>query len=288
MTPIDLRQAAKTLYQLPPADFTAARNRAVKSADQREDAAFLKRLPRASAAAWVVTALAREEPSSFEQLLDLGQRLRDAQEDLDHTNLRSLGAERHRLVARASERARLLAEGAGVALSSAAQIEVSQTLQAAMTDPDAAGAITGGLLIRPLVVTGFGPVDLAGAVAMPAEGAPDALGAAGTAAGRASDAKARARKRAEDEAFGAVDEVAEAHGRVAELDATLAELAQRRTELEQERAEIEEQLRGVEGDLAEVYRDTQLNNKEKRQAERDEARANRRARQAQQKLDQLG
>lgn len=296
----ELRTTARALYALPPAQFTAARNRAAKDLAKdasknpaaRADVAVLKRLPKASATAWAASAVAREDPELFDRLLELGQRLRDAQAALDSAALRTLAAERQRLVAEAAGRARELATQAGVAISSSALVEVSQTLQAAVTDADAAAAVRGGLLVRGLAVAGWEPVALDGAVALAADGTPAEPSRARPGRGRASDAEpaaaARERKRVEDLAWRAVDDVAVARGRVEELDGELDALASKRAELEEERAEIEEQLRGVESDLSTIYHDIQTATRNRKAAERDEARATRQAKQAKERLDRLG
>jgi DNA repair exonuclease SbcCD ATPase subunit len=296
----ELRTTARALYALPPAQFTGARNRAAKELAKgasknpaaRPDAAALKRLPKASATAWAASAVAREAPELFDRLLELGQRLRDAQAALDSAALRTLAAERQRLVAEATERARELSTQAGVAISSSSLVEVSQTLQAAVTDADAAAAVRGGLLVRGLTVSGWEPVSLEGAVALSADGSRTEPSIARPGRGRASGlepaASAHERKRAEDLAWQAVDDVAVARGRVEELDGELDELASKRAELEAERAEIEEQLRGVESDLSTVYHDIQTATRNRKAAERDEARAARQAKQAKERLDRLG
>jgi hypothetical protein len=291
MTSSELRRVARALYELPPAEFTAARNVAAREASPRSDAAAIKRLPRAQAPAWAVTALVREDEALFEQLMELGERLRVAQEDRDPVALRTLGAERQKLLSRASARARELADGAGVTLSGSAMIEVSQTLQAAMTDVDAAALVRDGLLVRGLAVTGWEPVSLDGASALPREGHAAAKPArtARTRASKADPAVAeRERKDAEAAAWSALDEVTAAHQSVNDLVGALDDLAMRRGELEAERTEIEEQLRGVEADLAEVYHDIQVSERDRKAADRAEVRARRKAKQAQQRLDELG
>jgi uncharacterized coiled-coil DUF342 family protein len=296
----ELRTTARVLYALPPAQFTAARNRAAKDLAKgssknpatRAGAAALKRLPKASATAWAASAVAREDPELFARLLELGKKLRDAQAALDSAALRALAAERQRLVAEATARARELATQAGVAISASALVEVSQTLQAAVTDVDAAAAVSGGLLVRGLTVSGWEPVALEGAVALSADDSPTEPSVARPGRARASGlepaAAARERKRAEDLAWQAVDDVAVARGRVEELDGELAELAAKRAELEEERSDIEEQLRGVESDLSAVYHDIQTATRNRKAAEREEARAARQAKQAKERLDRLG
>lgn len=291
MTSSDLRRVAKALYELPPGEFTSARNAAAREASRRADAAAIKRLPRASAPAWAVTALMRDDGALFDELLELGERLRAAQEDRDPVALRSLGAERQKLMSRASARARELADAAGVTLSGSAMIEVSQTLQAAMTDMDAAALVRDGFLVRGLAVTGWDPVALDGASALPPEGVSvnrPVRATRSTASGADSAVAERERKAAEAAAWSALDEVTAAHQSVSEFEATLDDLASRRAELEAERGEIEEQLRGVEADLSEVYRGIQLGERDRKAAERAEVRARKRAKQAQERLDQLG
>ncbi len=282
---------AQALYELPPSEFTSARNAAARDAPQRSDAAAIKRLPRAQAPAWAVTALVREDGALFDQLLELGERLRSAQDEGDPVALRALGAERQKLLSSASSRARELSDAAGVTLSGSAMIEVSQTLQAAMTDVDAAALVRDGLLVRGLAVTGWDPVRLDGAAALPHEGGSPAkpARAARPRASAADPAVAeRQRKAAEAAAWVALDEVTDAHRSVDELEGALDDLANRRTELEAERGEIEEQLRGVEAELSEVYHDIQAGERDRKAAERAEVRARKRAKQAQERLDQLG
>ena len=291
MTSSELRHVARALYELPPAEFTSARNQAAREASQRSDAAAIKRLPRAQATAWAVSTLVREDLTIFDELLDLGERLRDAQENSDPVALRSLGAERQKLLSRASARTRELADGAGVTLSGSAMIEVTQTLQAAMADPDAAALVRDGLLVRGLAVTGWEPVRLEGASALPPEGV--SMGrrarAARPRASRADpEVSERERKAAEAAAWSALDDVATAHQSVSDLASGLAELASRRADLEAERTEIEEQLRGVETDLSGVYHDIQVGERDRKAAERAEVQAKKRAKQAQDRLDRLG
>jgi hypothetical protein len=153
-------------------------------------------------------------------------------------------------------------------------------------------AVRGGLLVRGLTVSGWEPVSLERAVALSADGSRTEPSIARPGRGRASGlepaASAHDRKRAEDLSWQAVDDVAVARGRVEELDGELDELSSKRAELEAERADIEEQLRGVESDLSTVYHDIQTATRNRKAAERDEARAARQAKQAKERLDRLG
>ena len=48
--------------------------------------------------AWLVDLLVREAPDDLQRVLDLGEALREAQEDGDRTRLRELTAERRSLL----------------------------------------------------------------------------------------------------------------------------------------------------------------------------------------------
>ena len=156
--------AAMDLYALPPGDFTAARDAAVKQARTAGDkglVASLSALRRPTASAHAVNALVRAHRGMIDELLDLGGRIAQAQVDGSGAALRELGDRRHRLVQAATDRA---AQVVG-ALGAAARAEVTATLEAALADPASGEAVRSGRLVRALSYAGFGGVDLAGAVA---------------------------------------------------------------------------------------------------------------------------
>ncbi len=86
----DLDAIAAELYALPPAEFTAARNREAGMAD-RSIAAQVKALRKPTVAAWAVNLLARE--GQLGEALELSAALREAQEDLDAAELARLNQE---------------------------------------------------------------------------------------------------------------------------------------------------------------------------------------------------
>lgn len=144
------------LYALPPEEFTAARDTAVKLDPS------LKVLRRPTVSAWLVNLLVRREPALVEQLLSLGVRLAQAQRSGAAGALRDLGAQRRALVEAVAGRS--LELGAR-STTPATRAEVVGTLEAALADGDSAAAVRSGRLVRPLSYAGFGAVDLAGAVA---------------------------------------------------------------------------------------------------------------------------
>jgi hypothetical protein len=146
--------------------------------------------------------------------VDLGESLRNAQDDLDPDALRSLGDQRRKLVAQVAGQAAALAENRDQKVGPSIRDEVEQTLQAALADAAAADAVRTGRLARALATNGFDAVDLDGAVA--------------------GGAAAVARPGREKKAHGSAgrDEIAEARRRKEELEGRRRELDEASAELE--------------------------------------------------------
>ena len=144
------------LYALPPEEFTAARDAAAK-----QDRS-LKALRKPTVSAWVLNTLVRRDAAFLEELLSLGAALGQAQRDGQGDALRDLGTQRRQLIQAVTARA---LEGAGREVGSAVRLEVESTLEAAMADSASADALRSGRLVRPLSYSGFGDVDLHGAIA---------------------------------------------------------------------------------------------------------------------------
>lgn len=164
-----LADVAYELYGMPPEDFTAtrdARARQARTEGDRDLAAAIKALRRPSAAAWAVNALVRAHPAEVERLLDLGEALREAQAALDGAELRALDKQQRQVLAAVRRRAQAVLADAGHRMSEAVARQVEQTLKAGMADAEAATAVRSGMLVTDLESTGFGPVDLTGAVAV--------------------------------------------------------------------------------------------------------------------------
>ena len=181
------------LYGLPTAEFTAARNARAKElrGTDRALADRVKDLPRPSTAAWAVNLLAREHGEELEQLLGLGAQLREAQEQLDGAELRELNKQQHLVLAGIRRQAEAAAAGAGQPLSESVARQVVATVRAGMAEPEAADVVRSGQLVRDLESTGFGAVDLEGAL-----GAPELLGRAPTRRGPARREPASSASRA--------------------------------------------------------------------------------------------
>lgn len=166
----DLRAIAKDLYGLPLADFIKARKRAADETDDKALGTQVAALRKPTAAAWAVNALARRRPELVEEVLELGEQLRDAQADADGSRTRLLDRARRDLTTQALAEASALVKASGGTLSGPAAAGVEQTLRAAMTDPDAGDAVQEGLLVVSFEANPFEPVDLTDVVAVPRDG----------------------------------------------------------------------------------------------------------------------
>ena len=253
----DLESVATELYALLPAEFTAARNERAKQLGG-DLGTKVKALPKPSSPAWATNLLVRSQPNEVEQLLALGESLRDAQDDLDRATLTKLGKQRRALVSALAKTAAALAKDAGHTINPAAVVEVEHTLQAAMADASAAAAVSSARLVRALTADGVDDVDLEGAVA----------GQPAASVLRAVDPSpkdlAKARKAVE-----AAEETLRTAGRAAR------DAADDRASLESERDDLREQLADIEGELLDTSRAVERTEKERKKAARavDRARA---------------
>jgi hypothetical protein len=166
--PDPLLAIADELYALPLADFTPARDALVKEHKADKDlATAIKGLRKSSLAAWVVNLLVRRDPEQVDQVIAVGVALREAQENLDATQLREFTKQRRQLTATVTTTARRFAREEGVKVTQSVADHIEGTITAAMLDADAAKAVRSGLLVTALEATGLGDLDLSGAVALP-------------------------------------------------------------------------------------------------------------------------
>src|SRR2546429_1916113 len=156
---MNLEQVADELYALAPAAFTAARDEQAGQARASGDADLagaIRKLRRPTVSAWLVNLLAREDGGQVDDLLELGQSLREAQRALDGDRLRDLSTQRRRLVAALTQEAQRLAAQAGQAVSAQVEREVQDTLEAALADQGMADAVRSGRLTKALSYAGLG------------------------------------------------------------------------------------------------------------------------------------
>ncbi|MBJ7339466.1 hypothetical protein [Mycolicibacterium sp.] len=143
------------LYGVPPDEFLAVRKELVAAAKARGDAEAAKSIGaarRPTAAAWVVNLLMRRDGSAKSRLKDLGEELRAAHAAMDGPRIRELTGVQRKLIdglVRAG-----LAEAGYAEPSAALRNDVTDTLQAAIADPDVAARL--GRLEKAERWSGFG------------------------------------------------------------------------------------------------------------------------------------
>ncbi len=293
-----LLEVADALYALDVAEFTAARDAEARrlTKEDADLARTVKALRKPTTAAWVVNQLVRADADQVDQLLAVGEALREAQRSMSADQLRELTRQRRQVTASVTQRARALARERGLRTTEAVAEQVEATLTAAMLDPGCGRAVRSGLLTAALRSTGVGDTDVAAAVAAPAAlgftptpSETEAPARGGTATGGAPalrvvpdpDAAAKARAAALEEVAEAERAHAEAQrelsttqGHVDSLEARalqqqseLDELRRRLSELETSAEETDEDLAG-----AEDARDAAREALDEAGAERDEAR----------------
>ncbi len=290
-----LQAAAGELYAGDLADFTERRKALAADARAAGEPAAAKQiaaLRKPTRSAWVVNRLVHADPGVPGRLSTLADELRAAEAALDGPRIRELSRARRELVDGLVRQA--LGMTGESAPSAALQEEVTAIFGAALTDPQVAGQLAAGTLVRAEQRAGFGsagipPLALVREPARrPATGGSAAAETRVPAKAEAAEAKARARAEAATAAAEAKKRAAEAAAAEAERErrelaeaeqaaARASQAVQAATAAVQDRQatvrRIEEQLTEARDALAEARVDA-------RQAENAERRA-------QQKLGRL-
>ncbi|WP_407443370.1 hypothetical protein [Rhodococcus sp. (in: high G+C Gram-positive bacteria)] len=242
----DLDSVADRLYGLDPGDFVSARDECAaeaRRAGDRELTAAIGRLRKPTVAAWMVNLLARERKDDLAALFDLGDALRSAQRRLSGSDMRSLSAQRRKVVAALGKAAADLADDHGRHATESTLREVSQTLNAALADPDVADEVRAGRLASIVENSGFGdlsavPLTLVSETSdddRPEESAP--ASERPKTSGKRTAAPKRGRSAgASDTTEKAARDKAEREARQVEIDAVAAEVESARASAEQARS----------------------------------------------------
>jgi hypothetical protein len=260
---VDEESVADELYTVEPGEFVAARDTRVKEARKegdRELAAAIAKMRRPTTGAWLANLLVRERPDAVGELLELGEAMRTAQSNLAGADLRELSQQRRRVVATLSDEARRLAAGRGHPVRDPGARELEETLEAALADAGAASALASGRLVTTLRFTGFGGVDLSGAVAVGPSAASRTPADAGRRARPATPAgpkTAKSRSARPDErgaaALAAAERtVAEARAELDTAEAAAEEGEHRRRDLAEAHARAREQVARLEQQVREA------------------------------------
>jgi hypothetical protein len=162
---VDLEAEIGRLYELRPEEFVAARDefgRRLREAGDRAAAERVRRLRRPTVAAWAVNQVARRQPELVAELLEAGDKLRQAQRralsGLRDSGLRAAATERRKVLDR------LVAAAGGVLVEAGRPPEshqeaIAATFEAASVDGEGAGAVRDGTLDHELAApAGFGEV----------------------------------------------------------------------------------------------------------------------------------
>ena len=154
---MDLDSIADELYALPPEEFVAARDAAVKRTDDPDLKKTIKSLRRPTASADAVNQVVRDNPDGVEALLALGEQLRTAMAGRSG-DVRALSEQRRSLVGDLVPKD----------LPANVRDDVTATLEAATADPQLGEAVRSARLVKPLRYAGFGELpDLADVMATP-------------------------------------------------------------------------------------------------------------------------
>jgi hypothetical protein len=194
-----LAAAVAELYGAAPEAFTERRTEltaAARGAGDRAAAKAIGALRRPTRAAWVVNQLARADPGAPGKLAELAGALRAAQQAGHGPRLRELSAARGALVDALTAQALAMAGVADAPPS--LRLEVSETLTAALADPEVAAAFAAGTLTRAVQWSGFGVLPAEGdpgSAEQAAGGGVPAPGENGLSAGRHGPADARSPSR---------------------------------------------------------------------------------------------
>jgi hypothetical protein len=184
--------AVAELYGADPDAFTERRKAlvvAAREAGERAAATSIAALRKPTRAAWLVNRLARADPDAPARLAALAAELRAAEQAKDGTRLRELSASRGALIDALTAQA--LAAAGTPDPPPSLRAEVTETLTAALADPETAAGFAAGTLTKAAQWSGFGYADLAPADDPPsddaaARGSRSPAGAADTAEPEAS------------------------------------------------------------------------------------------------------
>ncbi|MFC0624510.1 hypothetical protein [Kribbella deserti] len=246
---MDFDEAATELYGVPAADFISKRNELAKQLKADGDAAGsarLKALRKPTVAAWVANLVAREKPDELDDLLALGDELREATADLDGERLRELTPRRHQQIDVLAKAAQKLAADAGIKISADVGQKLRETLDAALIDPAAGEALRDARLSSALRHVGFGVVDESGEPSNVMPLTDDRRRRADERRKKRSQAGRAAEEAPESESSGSSETAAEARKRAEREEAERLEAEQREAERLEAQREADEAVAAAE------------------------------------------
>jgi hypothetical protein len=158
----DLEPELDSLYALPPAEFTSARNdlaKRLKQAGRDDAAAEVKQLRKPTVPVWVVNQLARSHPDDLAALLQASEQLRAAQgsalEGSEADNLRQATVAQREALQTLTQRAHDLLTSAGQSATAQTIERIASTLRTAALDPTGRELLARGRMGEELDPSGF-------------------------------------------------------------------------------------------------------------------------------------
>ncbi len=153
---MDLERELDRLYQLPPGEFTAARDELAKHLrddGEREQAEEVKKLRKPPVAVSLVNRVARERELDVQRLAKAGEALTKSQGKGDAEAFEKARSEEQRALERLSQAARDIAEREG--FGGSAVERATQTMRAASLTDEGRGLLKQGRLTEELQPPGF-------------------------------------------------------------------------------------------------------------------------------------
>ena len=157
--------AIERLYGLPLEEFTAARDEAARRLRRRGDGdggTELKQLRKPTVAAWALNQVRRNNREQSDELIEAGQRLREAHESLlaggGRESLERAAEDERRLVVELARHAERELVAVGRSVSGAVRDSLRTTLHAVASDAEAREALAAGRLVREHDASGLGPL----------------------------------------------------------------------------------------------------------------------------------
>ena len=250
----ELDKELDRLFELPPAEFTAARNdlaKRLKQTGQPEAAARVQALRKPTIVVWTVNQIGRRFADEVTALVGAGEELRKAQEAAlakgERERLREATAAEREAVRALTHRAHEILSAAGQRPTAAVVDRIATTIRAAALDPRGREALAAGRLTEELESSGFSAFE---GMALPAASPPAASPRRKT--GAAEERRRKERLRKLRERVRKLEADAADAERAAEEAETEAERARRRAEKAKASAErAREELASAEEDARE-------------------------------------
>jgi hypothetical protein len=158
----ELEQELDRLFQLPPAEFTAARNdlaKRLKRAGQKAPAARVQELRKPTIPIWAINQLARRRPDDVEALIAAGDKLRAAQEAVlagaDQDELRTATSAERDALRKLTKQANDVLTAEGQRPTAAVLERIAATVRSAALDERGRELLAAGMLVEELESSGF-------------------------------------------------------------------------------------------------------------------------------------